>query len=111
MNPRSCFIWTPWSISIISCNKEGIYYTVSLIRGSRKGKEKLLKEMVKFCGDHHVWLGIGHGDADKESEEMEKMILEALGGRAEVMYRKQIAATLALNTGPGLVGVAAILDP
>ena len=96
---------------IISCNKEGIYYTVSLIRGSRKGKEKLLKEMVKFCGDHHVWLGIGHGDADKESEEMEKMILEALGGRAEVMYRKQIAATLALNTGPGLVGVAAILDP
>ncbi len=96
---------------VISCNKEGIYYTVSLIRGSKKGKEKLLKEMVKFCGNHRVWLGIGHGDADKESAEMEKMVVEALKGQAEVLFRKQIAATLALNTGPGLVGVAAILDP
>ena len=96
---------------IISCNPDGIYYTVSLIRGSRQGKQKLLKEMVKFCGNHRVWLGLGHGAAAEELKEMEKMVLAELGGRAEVLYRKQIAATLALNTGPGLIGVAAILDP
>lgn len=96
---------------IISCNKEGIYYTVSLIRGSKKGKEKLLNEIVKFCGNHRVWLGVGHGAALEESERMEKMVLDELGGRGEVLFRKQIAATLALNTGPGLIGVAAILDP
>ena len=96
---------------IISCNKDGIYYTVSLIRGSKKGKKKLLNEMLKFCRGHKVWLGLGHGAAPHELEEMEKMVMEELGQDGEVLYRKQIAATLALNTGPGLVGVAAILDP
>jgi DegV family protein with EDD domain len=96
---------------IISCNKEGIYYTVSLIRGSRQGKKKLLNEMLKFCRGHKVWLGLGHGAAPRELEEMEKMVMDEIGENGEVLYRKQIAATLALNTGPGLVGVAAILDP
>ena len=85
---------------IISCNREGIYYTVSLIRGSRQGKQKLLKEMVKFCKGHRVWLGLGHGAAAEELEEMEKMVMEELGDSGEILYRKQIAATLALNTGP-----------
>jgi DegV family protein with EDD domain len=96
---------------IISCNKEGIYYTVALIRGSRQGKDKLLKEMLRFCRGHKVWLGIGHGAAPDEAKRMEQMVLEELGDSGEVLYNKQIAATLALNTGPGLVGVAAILDP
>lgn len=190
---------------LISCNRDGIYYTVGMIRGGRRGKEKLLEEMTKFCRGHRVWIGIGHGAADGESARMEQMLLEALGpegaaaadhqahdrpaagsgtaetpgsegtaaadhqahdhpaagsgtaealrpegaaaedpqahdrpaagpgaseaqimeaggqssradgnmaaGPVEVLYRKQIAATLALNTGPGLVGVGALLDP
>ena len=80
-------------------------------RNSRQGKQKLLKEMVKFCKGHRVWLGLGHGAAAKELEEMEKMVMEELGDSGEILYRKQIAATLALNTGPGLIGVAALLDP
>ena len=96
---------------IISCNKDGIYYTVSMIRGSRQGKRKLLNEMLKFCKVHKVWLGLGHGAAPLELEQMEQMLMEELGDSGEIIYRKQIAATLALNTGPGLVGVAALLDP
>ena len=96
---------------IISCNKEGIYYTVSLIRGSKQGKKKLLNEMLKFCRGHKVWIGLGHGAAPLELEEMGRMLTGELGENAEILYSKQIAATLALNTGPGLVGVAALLDP
>ena len=96
---------------IISCNKQGIYYTVSLIRGLKKGKQKLLSEMVKFCKGHRVWLGLGHGAAAEELQEMAEMVIEELGSSAEILYGKQIAATLALNTGPGLIGVAALLDP
>ena len=29
----------------------------------------------------------------------------------ELLFVKQITATLAINTGPGLVGIAALLDP
>ena len=67
--------------------------------------------MLKFCKGHKVWLGLGHGAAPLELEQMEQMLMEELGDGGEVIYRKQIAATLALNTGPGLVGVAALLDP
>jgi fatty acid-binding protein DegV len=82
-----------------------------MIRGSRQGKRKLLNEMLKFCKGHKVWLGLGHGAAPLELEQMEQMLMEELGDSGEIIYRKQIAATLALNTGPGLVGVAALLDP
>ncbi len=96
---------------IISCNKEGIYYTVSLIRGSKQGKSKLLNEMLRFCKGHRVWVGIGHGSAPEEAARMVEMLKEELGDRCEILFSKQIAATLALNTGPGLLGVGAILDP
>ena len=36
---------------IISCNEDGIYYTVGLIRGAKQGKKKLLNEMLQFCRD------------------------------------------------------------
>lgn len=96
---------------IISCNKEGIYYTVSLIRGSKQGKGKLLNEMLRFCKGHRVWVGIGHGSAPEEAAGMVEMLKAELGDRCEILFSKQIAATLALNTGPGLLGVGAILDP
>ena len=46
----------------------------------------------------------------EELQEMAEMVIEELGSSAEILYGKQIAATLALNTGPGLIGVAALLD-
>ena len=35
---------------IISCDREGIYYTVAMIRGAKQGKKKLLDEVLKFIG-------------------------------------------------------------
>ena len=95
---------------IISCDKEGIYYTVGLIRGAKQGKKKLLNEMLKFCEGHHCWLIIGHGDAAEEASRMLEMVNAQVKSK-EVLFVKQIAATLAINTGPGLVGIAALLDP
>ncbi len=95
---------------IISCNDDGIYYTVSLIRGAKQGKKKLLNEILKFCKGHRVWVAIGHGDASEEADKMLSMVETQIENN-EVLYMKQIAATLAINTGPGLVGVAVMLDP
>ena len=71
----------------------------------------------KACNENLSRLGFGcmrlpqteGGEIDMQ--EMEKMVTAELGDSGEILYRKQIAATLALNTGPGLIGVAAILDP
>ena len=86
---------------IISCNEEGIYYTVGLIRGAKQGKRKLLNEMRII---------VGHGDANEEAGRMLVLVETQLTSK-EILFVKQINATLAINTGPGLVGLCALLDP
>ena len=95
---------------IISCNEDGIYYTVGLIRGAKQGKKKLLNEMLQFCKGHHCWIIIGHGDANEEAGRMLELVETQLTSK-EILFVKQINATLAINTGPGLVGLCALLDP
>jgi len=95
---------------IISCNEDGIYYTVAMIRGEKQGKKKLLNEMMKFCGGHHCWIIVGHGQAPAEAELMRQLVDGQLKSK-EILFVKQITATMAINTGPGLVGIAALLDP
>lgn len=95
---------------IISCNEDGIYYTVGLIRGAKQGRKKLLSEMLSFCGSHHAWIIIGHGNAPEEAGKMREMVA-AQARNAEILFVRQITATLAINTGPGLIGIGALLDP
>ena len=95
---------------IISCNEEGIYYTVALIRGAKQGKKKLLNEMIQFCKGYHCWIIVGQGDANEEVGKMLEMVETQVASK-EILFVKQITATLAINTGPGLVGVCALRDP
>ncbi len=95
---------------IISCNEEGTYYTVSMIRGSKHAKIKLLEEAVKFGFSHRCWAVVGHGDAEEEAGKFREM-LENYAKNDNILFTKQINATLAINTGPGLVGVAIFKEP
>ena len=95
---------------IISCNEEGEYYTVSMIRGNKMGKMKLFEEVFKYCFGHHAWMIVGHGAAKEEAEEMKEM-LESKVISKSILFVHQITATLAINTGPGLVGVLTFREP
>ena len=95
---------------IISCDPDGVYYTVAKIRGERMGKKRLLDEVVQAVGNRRCWIVIGHGGAPEEAEQMKAMLREKLT-YMEYLFTKQINATLANNTGPGLLGVMAFVDP
>lgn len=95
---------------IISCDENGTYYTVAKIRGSRLGRIKLFEEVLKFCLGHKTWVAVGEGDAHEEAMAMDAMLHEHLKN-AEVLFVHQITATMAINTGPGLVGVAILREP
>ena len=95
---------------IISCDTDGVYYTVAKIRGERMGKKRLLDEVVQAVGARRCWIIIGHGQAPGEAEQMKTLLREKLGNM-EYLFTKQITATLANNTGPGLLGVMAFIDP
>ncbi|MGN1022951.1 MAG: DegV family protein [Lachnospiraceae bacterium] len=95
---------------IISCDEAGTYYTEAKIRGARLAKIKLAEEVVKYCFGHKVWIVIEEGNAHEEAMAMQAMLESALQN-AEILFEQQITATLAVNTGPGLVGVAIFREP
>ncbi|MBQ9643980.1 MAG: DegV family protein [Lachnospiraceae bacterium] len=95
---------------IISCDENGTYYTVAKIRGARLGKLKLFEEVVKYAFGHRVWLIVGHGNVPEEAEAMREILEKDLIHKT-VLFAHQITATLAINTGPGLVGVMVFREP
>lgn len=95
---------------IISCNENGVYYTVAKIRGSRQALTKLLSEAVEFAGDSPVWYSLLNGDAADASEQMLPRLTEGIPG-GKLILTKQIAASLAVHTGPGLLGIGILKHP
>lgn len=97
---------------IISCDGNGEYYTVAKIRGAKLSKLKLAEEVVKFGIGHKTWMVVEEGDAHEEALALQDMLAshERLVDK-QILYEGQITATMAVNTGPGLVGVAVFRDP
>lgn len=95
---------------IISCDAEGVYYTVEKIRGAKAGKEKILAHVEKMCGDQPVWLALMHGDGAQSAEEV-KPVLKNRMKNGKIVAEGQITASLAIHTGPGLLGVGVLINP
>lgn len=94
---------------IISCNEKGTYYTVSKIRGQHKGLEKLMDSLKDYIGDKKAYLAIMNGDGTKYLDVIRARIKEMFP-QCEVVVDKQITATMAIHTGPGLIGVGVLFD-
>ena len=90
---------------IISCNRSGVYHIVSMIRGRKRGLEKLLDCVSEHYDEKKEnFLAIMHGAAPEAVRETREKI-RARFPRAKVLLEKQINASLAVHTGPGLIGV------
>lgn len=92
---------------IISCNKQGIYHMVSMIRGQKRGLKKLIDCVAEHCdAQRETFFAVMHGNA----REVARDVITELKSRfpdAKIFMEKQINASLAVHTGPGLVGVLA----
>lgn len=94
---------------IISCNEKGTYYTVSKIRGQHKGLEKLMDSLKDYIGDKKSYLAIMNGDGTRYLDIIRARIKEMFP-QCEVVVDKQITATMAIHTGPGLIGVGVLFE-
>lgn len=94
---------------IISCNEKGTYYTVSKIRGQHKGLEKLMDILKDYIGDKKAYLAIMNGDGTRYLDIIRARIKEMFP-QCEVVVDKQITATMAIHTGPGLIGVGVLFE-
>lgn len=90
---------------IISCNDEGIYYTVGKARGRKKSLDRTVSYVKERVGTAKVFnLAVAHGDAKEEATEMMARLKEEFP-QAQQIYFGQISPVLVVHTGPGLLGV------
>ena len=92
---------------IITCNEDGVYYTVAKIRGAARGFNKLVEVEKQYAAKMHgkIWLALMDGGADpKIFAQAKAAMLEAIPD-AEVVVERQINASMAIHTGPGLIGI------
>ena len=90
---------------IISCNAEGVYYTVAKIRGSSRAVQRLVEEAIKpqvRKGTH--WIALLNGRGSEFAAAAKQLIAERLPD-APLIIEKQIVPSMAIHTGPGLLGI------
>ena len=90
---------------IISCNEEGIYYTVAKVRGRNKSLKKAVQLAEVFAKQYPSYnLTIMHGGAKEEAETIASE-LKALLPNIQIIVEGQITPALVVHTGPGLIGI------
>ncbi|MEG0372584.1 MAG: DegV family protein, partial [Enterococcus sp.] len=96
---------------IISCNPEGIYYTVAKVRGLNKSIDKTIQLVKEQIGTHKRFnLAITQADAMETAEKMRQRLQE-LFPTAENIYFGKVSPALSVHTGPGSLGVVCqVLD-
>lgn len=91
---------------IISCDADGIYYTVSKARGRKKSLNKMRSLIEEFTeGFEKYNVAVAYGGA--EFKEEAALLLQQLKDRlphVENAYLGPVSPALGVHTGPGLIG-------
>jgi len=90
---------------VISCNADGIYYTVGKARGRKKSLAMALEKAVEFAAGAKAYnITVMHGAAKDEADSLLAALKERL---PEFGYaiEGQITPALVVHTGPGLIGI------
>lgn len=90
---------------VISCNEEGVYYTVTKVRGRKQSISRTIELAKAYAQGHpRIHLAVCHGGAPELAAAVEATMKEALRGY-EVFISSQISPALGVHTGPGLIGI------
>jgi DegV family protein with EDD domain len=90
---------------VISCNDDGIYYTVAKARGRKKSLALALEKAVEAAaGAIEYNLTVMHGAAQAEADELLAALKQRLPNY-RIVVEGQITPALVVHTGPGLIGI------
>ncbi len=90
---------------VISCDEDGIYYTVAKARGRKKSLKLALEKAVEFAaGSSEYNITVMHGAAQDEADELLVAMKEQLPDY-RIAIEGQITPALVVHTGPGLIGI------
>ncbi len=88
---------------VISCNEEGVYYTVTKARGRNQSLKKAMEEAIAFAGDGRYNFAVVNGKAQEEADKLVANYSDS--DRINNIYTGVISPALVVHTGPGLIGI------
>lgn len=90
---------------VISCNEEGIYYTVAKVRGRKQSISKTMELALQYAKGHkRINLAVVHGGAEEIANQCLAYMKEQLESY-EILVSGQISPVLGVHTGPGSIGI------
>jgi fatty acid-binding protein DegV len=90
---------------VISCNEDGVYYTVAKSRGRKKSLNLALQKAIEFAvGAREYNVTVMHGAAQQEADEL-LAAMKAQLPDFRIAIQGQITPVLVVHTGPGLIGI------
>lgn len=90
---------------IISCNEDGVYYTVSKARGRKKSLSKMLDCMEKALHGYAAYdLAVAYGNDKEEALKLMAVMKERFSNYRHC-YFGEASPVLGAHTGPGVVGI------
>ena len=90
---------------VISCNDEGVYYTVKKSRGVKQSLADVIKfsrEFAEQLGDYNI--AVCDGDSPEEAQMILSKVKEYFPN-AKNVYHTHVSPALVVHTGPGLIGI------
>lgn len=90
---------------IISCNENGVYYTVAKVRGRNQSLQKAIDLAAEFASTNKRYnIALVHGNAQAEADNLKKLLMTKLP-HCNICVEGQISPALGVHTGPGLIGI------
>ncbi len=90
---------------VISCNEEGIYYSVTKVRGHNRSINKALELALEHIGNAKNYnIGVVHAGVQEEADEIRDRLVAKLPN-AHVLVEGEISPVLSVHTGPGSIGI------
>lgn len=90
---------------VISCNEDGVYYTVGKARGRKKSLQLALEKAIEFAeGASDFNIAVVQGDAEEEAAELMRSLKNALPDHRYAI-ESPLTPALVVHTGPGLIGI------
>lgn len=89
----------------ISCNEDGIYYTVAKTRGRKRSIEKMVEVAADFIGNHQDFrIAVAQGGSIEEGQWLKEVVEQRFPNAKEILFGT-ISPALVVHTGPGLLGL------
>lgn len=90
---------------VISCNEEGIYYSVTKVRGRSRSIQKALDLAVSHVGDAEKYnIGVVHAGAEERADEIREQLISKLPNY-QILVDGEVSPVLSVHTGPGSIGI------